>query len=442
MAKEIQGYVYPEKHGDKKSRWFARYTYTDGNGKRRNVKKLMPTETKAAKELARMIDDFEKRGDRGARGDRLTFNQLAADYEKTKLIEAEYRNGKKIKGRRSLNSAKVALKVLQDYFGHRRVRYIRHDEIEEFKHERLDTPTQHGGERQIASVNRELELMRAILRFAVKNDYIIKSPDSYEVRLAHYAAQDDWSDQEITNLVIAFRRKHGERMASSAAGYHQILARARLDGVEATAVESLKIISTLVGVEICNIQRYKTDPPCYVLELGNNRVVQLGGVASLIEQNSFRKVLIDYGNYNMPVFKASVWHDIVTRMLNAIEEVQAPFESTRLGAATNWLKSYVRDFIHPERVKEAQWRAVLDHKPGLIDGVIWFSMSGFKKYVQVEFTEHPQPADLAVWLKQIGCQFESCKTIRIGAEESRVSRSLWMVSAKLFPPDCPNSLIA
>lgn len=176
MARDVHGYIYPEKRGDKKSRWFARYTFTDENGKRRNKKKLCPTQAKARKELARLIDDFEKRGDRGARGDRLTFNQLASEYEKTKLIEAEYRNNKKIRGRRSLNSAMAALKVLKEYFGSKRVRYIRHDEVEEFKHERLDTPTQHGGDRQIASVNRELELMRAILRFAVKNDYILKSP--------------------------------------------------------------------------------------------------------------------------------------------------------------------------------------------------------------------------------------------------------------------------
>jgi hypothetical protein len=259
--------------------------------------------------------------------------------------------------------------------------------------------------------------------------------DTYEAKLAHYAAQDDWSDQEITNLIIAFRRKHGARVELREEDYLSIIARTKLAErvtvSAATTAEALQIISIAVGVEISKMQRYLTEPPIYVLALGNGKVVQLGGVDNLWHQANFRKALIDYANRNMPVFKSAIWHDVVTRMLEAIEDVEAPFESTRLGAATNWLKSYVRDHVRPERVEEAQRQAVLDHKPGLIDGAVWFSMSGFTKFVKVEFAEHPQSADLTVWLKQIGCQYDPCKTIRIG-ENIRASRSLWMAPARFL----------
>ncbi|MFN7931088.1 MAG: site-specific integrase [Blastocatellia bacterium] len=42
-------------------------------------------------------------------------------------------------------------------------------DIEKFKLERLKTPTSKGTERTIASVNRELELLRAMFRFAVRS---------------------------------------------------------------------------------------------------------------------------------------------------------------------------------------------------------------------------------------------------------------------------------
>src|SRR5262249_32430303 len=49
-------------------------------------------------------------------------------------------------------------------------------DIEKFRLERLKTPTPTGKERSIASVNRELEVMRAVMRFAVRSGWIIKSP--------------------------------------------------------------------------------------------------------------------------------------------------------------------------------------------------------------------------------------------------------------------------
>ena len=193
MAREVQGWIEPEttlknKNGktvrgkDGKcrpapgTRWFARHTYTDSQGDRKYVRKVLPTEAAAKKELRRMLNDYDGRGESGVKGERMTFNQLAAEYAKAKLVPVHYIKGKKVRGRRSLDSAQGWLKVLQAYFGSKKVRAIRHSEIEQFKNDRQNTPTRLGGERQIASVNRELELLRAVLRFAVKNDYIAKSP--------------------------------------------------------------------------------------------------------------------------------------------------------------------------------------------------------------------------------------------------------------------------
>lgn len=266
------------------------------------------------------------------------------------------------------------------------------------------------------------------------------SSRAYEEALTNFAVEDGWTDQEIANLIIAFRKKHGERVELREEYYRQIISKGRREHTRRGAMDSLnaecatteaklEIISTLIGLEISKIQRYLTDPPRYVLELGGQRTVQLRA-ADLLEQGNFRKALFDYGNHFMPVFKAEMWHRIVTRMNEAIQDVEVAPDGTHLGSATNWLASYVRDFLRRERVEEAQRQAILDRKPGLLDGAIWFSMSGLKKYVQMEFGENVSANDLAVRLQQIGCEFVECKTIRAG--ERRASRSLWKVSKELI----------
>jgi integrase len=63
-----------------------------------------------------------------------------------------------------------------EHFGTRRIKDITKSDIEDFKLKRLMVPTIRNGQRTIASVNRELELLRAILRFAQSEGWLKHSP--------------------------------------------------------------------------------------------------------------------------------------------------------------------------------------------------------------------------------------------------------------------------
>jgi site-specific recombinase XerD len=73
-------------------------------------------------------------------------------------------------------TVRLRIRVLVDYFGDTPVDRITVATVERFKVERLETPTKHDTERSIASVNRELETLRAILRFARNEGLIPASP--------------------------------------------------------------------------------------------------------------------------------------------------------------------------------------------------------------------------------------------------------------------------
>jgi integrase len=192
MANEKQG--EPKKGRDKHYRvidgqLYARVVYRDEFGRRRE--RHYPAESKThARELYKeKLQELTTHGERMLDADRMSFSELASEYEKHKLIPAEYQGERKTAGLRSLDTPKMFLKTLVNYFGSKRIRNITHADIEKFKRERLKAPVvikykdpETGKEktrerpRSIASVNRELEILRAALRFAVQQGWLIRSP--------------------------------------------------------------------------------------------------------------------------------------------------------------------------------------------------------------------------------------------------------------------------
>ncbi|MCI0392768.1 MAG: site-specific integrase [Acidobacteria bacterium] len=169
--KHRNGYVYREGNS-----WVARVDFTDDSGKRRVARRYCETKTEANRKRQELVRSIEERGEKAVDGDKLTFKTLAEKYKEARLIPAEYVNQRKIAGVRSLSSALFAVRVLVEHFGDRRVRAIKHSDIEAFKLARLKIPTVRGTERSITSVNRELEILRAILNFALRQDWISKNP--------------------------------------------------------------------------------------------------------------------------------------------------------------------------------------------------------------------------------------------------------------------------
>ena len=161
-----------------KLEWYARIVRLDGNGKRKEYTAKAESKSEARRLRDELSHNFEKRGEKSIEGNKLTFRELAKIYSEKKLVKAVYHGeGKakrKVGGVRSLQGSLHYLNVLKEYFGAKLIRNITHNNIEEFKSKRLKTITNRG-ERSIADVNRTLELMRGILRFAVREGWLTHS---------------------------------------------------------------------------------------------------------------------------------------------------------------------------------------------------------------------------------------------------------------------------
>ena len=108
---------------------------------------------------------------------KMTFDDLAIIFEKKSLIPAEYLNGVKVAGRRSLKAPIGWLANFREFFGKKKLRQIRYSDLEDFKLSLIRKPTGQGTkQRAVASVNRELQFCKTIFAFAVTEGYLKTNP--------------------------------------------------------------------------------------------------------------------------------------------------------------------------------------------------------------------------------------------------------------------------
>lgn len=180
--------------GSVSTRLLARVGHTDEKGKRRDVVRVAESRTDARDKIKGILRDLET--DRGAdilNAARMTFADLVTYFKKHYLKPAEYIDGRKIEGVRSLKPAESAVNALAAYFGRRRLQSIRYSDLRSYRAARLKEPTpadlaRHRRElegnpraeltvtRKIATVNRELDKLRRMFSIAQREGWIKQNP--------------------------------------------------------------------------------------------------------------------------------------------------------------------------------------------------------------------------------------------------------------------------
>src|ERR1044072_8262195 len=166
----------PERKGAKAT-WWARVTYVDPKtGKRHDLQRRGENKAHARDLLQALLRDIDATDGQAPRKERQTFAELCDYFEKHYVKAAEYIDGRKVAGVRSLGTAKGQLNVLRDYFGSYRLRSITHGDVRQFRAVRLAQETRTKTQRTIASVNRELSMLRRMLNVAQREGWILRSP--------------------------------------------------------------------------------------------------------------------------------------------------------------------------------------------------------------------------------------------------------------------------
>jgi hypothetical protein len=147
MARERKGTITK-----RDGKLYARVQFKDETGKRRDLWRRAESRTHARQLIRELLKEVENSSAVALDAARMTFEDLAAYFEKHHLQPAQYVDGRKVSGVRSLIPALAAVNALRAYFGARRLRNITLGDLDAYRAARLKTSTKHGKQRAIASV--------------------------------------------------------------------------------------------------------------------------------------------------------------------------------------------------------------------------------------------------------------------------------------------------
>jgi hypothetical protein len=284
-----------------------------------------------------------------------------------------------------------------------------------------------------------------------------QSQSAYDQSLANFAALAAWSDQEIVDLIIANRRKHGASLKLRHDYYQRTIAHARraaapflLDQkiaglVEADAAEAvspeepapsdpaakqralLEMLSARFRVPIHRIVKYTGEPSQYRLETGCGDV-QLGGVAGLITQSKLRLSVADATGRYLPHFDSEVWPMIAQALLDACEAVDRGEDATMRGALSEWLRCYLGEkSIHPTLAEADEGR-----EPFAAGDAVYIFSGDLKRWLQMRQNERVTQGKLTADLRAFGAEPEILKAVIHGRA---TSRSVWKLPAGPWIPE-------
>lgn len=197
-------YIFRRKRGDR-TQIFARVGYYDENGIWKYKYELAEDEEDAREKAKDIIAKYKKRGTAFIDGSNMTFEQLADWYQEKYVVPPTYENGQKTGGMRTFEKVRYQLEHLKPYFAKKKISRIDEETLQQFKNRRKNVD-----KIKPASVNRDLELLRAMFNKAVQKKWLEENPFARSENLIKKSLETRRSlttslDEE--KLVLSFARR-------------------------------------------------------------------------------------------------------------------------------------------------------------------------------------------------------------------------------------------
>jgi hypothetical protein len=256
-----------------------------------------------------------------------------------------------------------------------------------------------------------------------RGDFTDQSPSSYDMSLANMAEAAGWEDQEITDLLVASRRKHGDDLKRP--DYYAITiakARQRTSTLTSKPIDALArqgiadTLSTTLGVPLKGILKYTGEPARYVIQI-DEKSIALGGVGNLIGQREFRLKLAEIYGHILPGFPAGQWQSIAQQLLNLCEESDAGGDGVEM--VGEWLRDYLQNNLGESENHTNRDPFYGDYGEG---NTTYIYLDPFKMYLFLMMGERIPRRELGIMLKRHGA---SPVIVHIEYKGQRTTRSVW-----------------
>lgn len=256
-----------------------------------------------------------------------------------------------------------------------------------------------------------------------RRDFTDRSPSAYDQSLASIAARAGWSDQEIVNLLIAARRKHGDDLKRPDY-YQRTIERARSGTAEADLVatadladlatedrdKQLAILSAVFGARLTRVIRRgaRNAGLVYVLEFAGADedsppiavTLQAEGVRSIQSLRAVQDAIFANLDRVMSDYARARWRGLVQVIANCAEEDLFD-DAQRAAEVWEWVRSYVKERDKGESVASVR-AAFLGDEPYVYDGRVSIHILHLRSYIVTAFHDIVPAAELRLRLRESG----------------------------------------
>ena len=256
-----------------------------------------------------------------------------------------------------------------------------------------------------------------------------------------------WSDQEVVNLIICWRRKHGHDLKLGEGYYEIILSKAKEPIVMAQAQEQLDEalllrpedqsevlkanLKTLFRVDIIRIVKYIGDPPIYYMYTKQGDIT-LGEIGSITSQTKFQNLVAAATDVWIPAVSRKAWDQRIQAILLVCEPIDVG-DASHLAQETNaWLEEYLLE--EPPREEDEWLKAAEAEQPFILHGKVHIILDDFRKWLELNTGE--QATSHTLWRRLRQCQARTEK-INVKPGNSWTSRTTWQLSERIHVKPIP-----
>lgn len=272
-----------------------------------------------------------------------------------------------------------------------------------------------------------------------------ESPSEYDMSLANFAVRAGWSDQEVVNLLIAWRRRHGESLKLDRPDYYALTVgknrqRWQQEAETAQTIEEMAstpttedgevdrekiraMLSSVLGVEVKRFVQHRSAQPKYRLETDTASIV-IGDSAAVLSQSKFRAQVFAIARKVLPKFKDREWEQIVRGLGELCEVEDIGEEATERGQARTWIASYLA--AHPPL--EDRDEAAKKGTAFVRDGATYVFGHELRKWLVVSEFDRVTPHEMGSLLKHFGC---APVRVNVKLRDRWTTKSAW----KIPPPE-------
>lgn len=206
-----------------------------------------------------------------------------------------------------------------------------------------------------------------------RHDLSDRSFSTHDMALANICVAYNLSAQQIADLIIAFRKKHGSvedqkkalrvdyinttiMKAKQAIGENE--ANEELDQAYTQLQQhkedpfntpkpdrsnTLNKLKEALKLDIYNVKKYDGDTPTFEMILEDGTIIPLGGIKNLIDQSALRCRIAERIHKNLKKIKSDVWEKYRELLLEVIVTIDLGPDSTSDGQLYDMLLIYLRD---------------------------------------------------------------------------------------------------